>query len=70
VIESGSRASFHAEPLQRLLVPRKVLGEKLQRDMTAEVQILSLVDYAHATASEPAYDFVVRDSLSDHLNPL
>ncbi len=48
---------------------RQLLGQELQRDAAAELQILGLVDDAHAAAAELREDAVVRDRLADHGGP-
>ena len=57
---------FTAEPFEGLRVARDVLGEKFQRDETAELGVFGLVDDSHAAAAEFFEDAVVGDGLADH----
>ena len=66
VLERGGRAGLALEPLERLRVARQLLGQELQRDAAAELQVLGLVDDAHAAAAELREDPVVGDRLADH----
>ena len=54
------------EPLERLVVARELLGQELEGHLTAELQVLGLVDDAHAAAAELREDPIVRDRLADH----
>ena len=58
--EEAARAS------RCLRVAAQLLRQELQRDAAAELQILRLVDHAHAAASELRNDPVVRNRLADH----
>ena len=40
---------------------------ELQRDVAAEIGVLSLVHHSHASAAQLFDDAVVRDGLADHL---
>jgi len=40
--------------------------EETQGDEAAQPRVLGLIDHAHATATEPLDDAVVRDGLVDH----
>jgi len=56
---------FTAEPFEGLRVARDVLGEKFQRDETAELVVLSFVDDAHSAATEFLNHSIVRNSQAD-----
>ena len=52
VLERGGRAGLALQPLERLRVPAQLLRQELQRHAAAELQVLRLVDDAHAAAAE------------------
>ncbi len=54
------------QALEGLRVACQLLGQELERHAAAELEILGLVDDAHAAAAEPGEDPVVRDRLADH----
>ncbi len=66
VLERGGRAGLALKPLERLSVAGQLLGQELQRHAAAELQVLGLVDDAHAAAAELRDDAVVGDGLADH----
>ena len=66
VLERGGGARLALQPLEGLRVARQLLGQELQRDASAELQVLGLVDDAHAAAAQLREHAVVRDGLSDH----
>ena len=66
VLERGGGAGLALEPLEGLRIADQILGQELQRDAAAELQVLGLVDDAHAAAAELREDAVVRNGLSDH----
>lgn len=47
-------------------VARKFRGQEFESDATAESEILSLVDYTHAAASELVEDAVMRNGRAEH----
>jgi hypothetical protein len=70
VFQCRRRARLASQPLERLRVVADLLREELQRDATAELDVLGLVDDAHAAAAELLQDPVVGDGLADHVvNP-
>jgi hypothetical protein len=66
VLERRSRLGFPLEPLECLRVARQLVREELQGDSAPELEILGLVDDAHAAAAELSEHAVVRDRLADH----
>ncbi len=67
VLERGGGARLTAQTLQRLRVVPHVVGQELQRDAPAELEVFGLVDDAHAAAAQLLEDPVVGDGLADHL---
>ena len=66
VLEQGRRLRLELEPLQRPRVHRRGQREHLQRDPSAERELLGLVDDPHAPASDLAEDpEVAQDSPLD-----
>src|ERR1700758_5611051 len=61
MIQSRGCARLLLETLQSYRVLRQLVWKKLKCDPAAELQILGLVDYSHATATEHFEDAVVRD---------
>jgi hypothetical protein len=66
VIQRRSRPCFAAEALQRLRIFIEFLGEKLQGDAPAKLQVFGSVDHAHAAETELFDDPVVRKGLANH----
>ncbi len=66
MIQSGRGTSLPPESFQRLRIIRQGVGEKLESDKTVELDVLSLVDHTHPTASELAQDTIVRDCVPNN----
>ena len=66
MVQGGGSLGFTLEALQCLGVSGHFVGQELQRNETAEVGVLGLVDHTHAAAAELLDDAVVRDGLADH----
>ena len=66
MIQRRRRFSLAAKTLQRRRIGNRVFGEKLQRDTTVQARIFRFVNYAHAAATQPRHDAVVRNGLADH----
>ena len=47
-------------------IPGDMLWQKLQRHETVEARVLSLVNHAHAPATELFFGAVMRDGLANH----
>ena len=43
-----------------------IVGKKFQRDKTAQLGVISLINYPHAATAELCNDAIVRDSLAEH----
>ncbi len=65
VIERRGGEGFPLEAFASRGIILQLLGQELQRDMTAQLQVLGLVDDAHAAATQHPEYLVVRDGLSD-----
>ena len=52
VIEGRGAAGLTKETLQRVLIPGKLLGEKLQSHVSAELGVFGLVHHTHASSAE------------------
>jgi hypothetical protein len=66
VIECGGSLRLALEPFQGLPVLGEFFGQELQGDGALELGVLGLIDHAHAAATEPLNDAVMRDGLADH----
>jgi hypothetical protein len=44
----------------------KIFGQELQRNMTAEIRVLGLVDHTHSTTAESLEDAIVRNYLANY----
>src|SRR5215831_18737416 len=66
VIEGGSSLGFALKAGERLGIAGYLIGEELEGNKTVKPSIFSLVDHAHATATELLNDAVVGDGLADH----
>ena len=66
VLERGSGPRLALEALERLRVPRDVLGKELQSDVAPQARVLGAVDDAHAAAAQLLDDPVAGDRLADH----
>jgi hypothetical protein len=66
MIESGGRASFALEALERLRILGHIVGKKFERDEAAEAGVLGFVHHTHAAATQLFLDTVVGDGLVDH----
>src|SRR5262249_18156104 len=67
VLERGGGPRFAAQPLEGLGVTPELVRQELERDAAAELQVLGLVDDAHAAAAQRREDAIVRNRLADHL---
>ena len=65
MIQGRGRLSFALKAFEGLRVSGHVVGQELQRDETAEFDILGLVDHAHTTAAEFFDDAVMGDGFAD-----
>src|SRR4030081_1368773 len=51
MVQRGGRACLEAKTLKRLRVFGELFGKKLQRNMSAELQVFGFVNHAHAAAA-------------------
>ena len=70
MIEGGGGAGFALEAFQRLRVAGQFIGEKLQRDLAAELAVLGAIDHAHPPAAEFVQDAIVPNNLANHAERL
>jgi hypothetical protein len=66
MVQRGGSLGFALKAAECLRVFGYIVGQKLQSDKAVELDIFSLVDHTHATATELFDDAVVRDGLADH----
>ena len=66
MLEGGGSAGFALQALESLSVLGELIRQELQGDAAAELEVLGLVDDAHAPASELREDAIVGDRLADH----
>jgi hypothetical protein len=66
VVQSGRCFGFALKTAQDLRIVCQLVGQELQSDETAKLDILGLIDNAHSPTTEFPDDVVVRDGLPDH----
>src|SRR5208282_2428744 len=66
MVESGSGAGFAAKPLQGVRILGYIVREELEGHEAAEVQVLCLIDHAHASTTELFHYAVVGNGSADH----
>src|SRR5882672_7437266 len=66
MVQRGGSLGFALEAAECLRIFGNVVGQELEGNEAAELQVLSLVDHTHASAAELLNDAVVRDGLADH----
>jgi hypothetical protein len=66
VVQGRSGLGFALETGQRLRVFGDFIGQEFQGHEAAQLEVLSLIDHAHAATAELFDRSVVRDSLPDH----
>ncbi len=66
VVKLRCRPRLARKTLQRLGVAGQIFGNKLQRDMPPQLQVLGLIHNAHTPAPKLAKDAVMGDLLADH----
>jgi hypothetical protein len=59
VVQSRGSFSFPLETAECLFVVREIVWEKLERDLTTELQVLGLVDDTHPATAQFLEDAVV-----------
>jgi hypothetical protein len=70
VVQAGRRPRFAFEAVQRLAVADHVVRDELQGHMPAEAKVFSLINNAHASATDFPDDAIVGDRLADHEGPV
>ncbi len=65
VVEHGRRPSLALEALDHTAVTRRLVGQKLQRDFTAEPGVHGPVHNTHTATADSLQDSVMRDRLPD-----
>jgi hypothetical protein len=66
VIQSRGRPGFTLETFERLRTRGDVLRQKLECYEAAELEVLGLVNHAHAAPAELIDNAVMRNGLADH----
>ena len=61
MIEGGGRLRFPLETFQSLAILGQGLGQELERDKPVQAGVFSLVDHAHAPATQFLEDAVMRN---------
>jgi hypothetical protein len=61
MVERRRSAGFAAEALQRLWIAAQLLGQKLERNLAAQLQVLGAIDHAHAAPTNDLQHAVVRN---------
>jgi len=64
MIQSGSGPRLAVKPLQGRSIGGESIGQELQGNVPPQSQVLSPVDDAHAAATQPFQDPVVRNRLA------
>ena len=70
MVQGRQGAGLAVEAGQALGVLGEMVGQDLERHLAAQLGVLGQVDGAHAAFAEFAEDFVVGQSLADHLSAL
>jgi hypothetical protein len=66
MIERGCSKRFPLEPFAGGRIILQFLRQKLQRDMSVQLEVFGFVNHAHPAATELFQDAVVRNGLADH----
>ena len=66
MVECGGCLCFALKTGECLRIFRNFIGQKLQSNKAAELDVLGFINHAHAAAAELLHDAVVRDGLADH----
>ena len=66
VVQGRRGAGFAQEALDGCLVGHVRAGQKLERDLAAEREVLGQVNLTHAAGAQLLQHVVVRDGLADH----
>jgi hypothetical protein len=64
--EGGGRLGFALEAAQGGGVGSHVVGKELQGNVAVKLEVLGLVDHAHAAATDLTQDLVMRDRRAQH----
>jgi len=63
VVQRGRSLGFPLETAESLCVVGEIVGKELQGDVSAELQVFSLIHNTHSAAADPAEDAVMGDRL-------
>ena len=66
VIQSGGGLGFALKTAERLGIASDFVGKEFQSDEAVQAGVLSLVNHAHAAATELFDDAIVGNGLADH----
>src|SRR6202790_2156403 len=66
MVEGRGGTRLAAETCQDLRVLLQIVGQKLQRNETAQLQVLGFIHHTHPATAELLDDAIVRDGLADH----
>src|ERR1700730_17274629 len=66
MVEGRGGTRLAAETFQDLRVLLQIVGQKLQRNETAQLQVLGFIHHTHPATAELLDDAIVRDGLADH----
>ena len=65
MLEGGGRSCFVDKANPCIRIERELGGKELEGHVTAELEVLGLVNNAHAPSAEALENLVVRDGLTD-----
>ncbi len=66
MVQRRRGARLAHEAVGRGAIAGQLIGQELQRDVTAKQKVLGAIDDAHSAAAEHLENAIVRDSLADH----
>src|SRR5262249_980480 len=67
MVQRGGRPRLSRKSLKIRAVGVDRIGQELQSNLSAKLEVLGLIDHAHASAAEFSYDSVVGDCLTNHV---
>jgi hypothetical protein len=66
VVQGRGGTGFAAEPIQNGEMAADLIGQKLERNETAEARVLGFVDHAHSPAAQLFDDSIMGDAFAGH----
>jgi hypothetical protein len=70
VVQRGRSLGLPLETAEGLCLVGEIVGKELQGDVSAELQVFSLIHNTHSAAADPAEDAVMGNRLTNGLGGL